>query len=156
MRPRNFTERLASASARRKWLVLGAWMLAVLASAAAIGGLLGSALTTDDDFTGSPEAERAEQVLERAFPPVRADEGFRVDEAVIVSSPRATAGRPALRAASATRSPPTCAPPAPARSAPAPSRTTATARCCSSSWARTSSRSSSASSPRTGTTGSAR
>ena len=86
MRARNFTERLARASARRKWRVVGAWMLAVLASAAAIGGLLGSALTTEDDFTGRPEAQRAEQLLERAFPPLRADRGFRVDEAVIVSS----------------------------------------------------------------------
>jgi putative drug exporter of the RND superfamily len=91
MSPRNFTERLARASARRKWLVLGAWMLAVLASAAAIAGLLGSALTDDDDFTGQPESQRAEQILERAFPPVRADRGFRVDEAVIVSSPRLSA-----------------------------------------------------------------
>src|SRR5215211_5198551 len=88
MSPRNVTERLARASARRRWRVLGAWMLAVLASAAAIGGLLGSALTTDDDFTGRPEAQRAEQLLERAFPPVRADRGFRVDEAVIVTSRR--------------------------------------------------------------------
>jgi len=43
-------------------------------------------VTTDDDFTGRPEAQRAEQVLKRAFPPVRGDRGFRVDEAVIVSS----------------------------------------------------------------------
>ena len=63
----------------------------MLASAAAIGGLLGSALTTEDDFTGRPEAERAERILERAFPPVRADRGFHVDEAVIVSSARAHA-----------------------------------------------------------------
>jgi putative drug exporter of the RND superfamily len=94
MRSGNFTERLARASARRRWLVLGAWMLAVLASAAAIGGLLGSALTDEDDFTGRPEAQRAEQILERAFPPVRADQGFRVDEAVIVSSPSLQADDP--------------------------------------------------------------
>ncbi len=94
MRPGNLTERLARASARRKWLVVGAWFLAVLASAAAIGGLLGSALTTEDDFTGRPEAERAERILERAFPPVRADRAFHVDEAVIVASARATAGEP--------------------------------------------------------------
>ena len=94
MRRGSFTERLARASARRKWLVIAAWMLAVLASAAAIAGLLGSALTTDDDFTGRPEAERAERVLEHAFPPARADRGFRVDEAVIVSSPRLSAEDP--------------------------------------------------------------
>jgi len=87
----NVCERLARAGARRKRLVIGAWVVAVLASAAAIGGLLGSALTTDDDFTGRPEAQRAEQVLESAFPPVRADRGFHVDEAVIVTSPRLSA-----------------------------------------------------------------
>jgi RND superfamily putative drug exporter len=90
----NFTERLARASARRRWLVIAAWMLAVLASAAAIAGLLGPALTMEDDFTGRPEAERAEQVLQRAFPPVRADQGFRVDEAVILPSPRLRAEDP--------------------------------------------------------------
>ena len=97
MSPRNVTERLARASARRRWRVLGAWMLAVVASAAAIAGLLGSALTTEDDFTGRPEAQRAEHILERAFPAVRAERGFRVDEAVIVSSPRHGAHDPAFR-----------------------------------------------------------
>jgi RND superfamily putative drug exporter len=91
MLPSNVTERLARASARRKWRVIAAWMLAVLASAAAIGGLLGSALTTEDDFTGRPEAERAERVLQRAFSPVGADRGFHIDEAVIVSSSRLSA-----------------------------------------------------------------
>ena len=85
------TERLAKASARRRWTVVGVWMLAVLASAAAIAGLLGSALTSDDDFTGQPEAQRAEQALHRAFPPVKRDQGFRVDESVIVSSAAMTA-----------------------------------------------------------------
>jgi uncharacterized membrane protein YdfJ with MMPL/SSD domain len=94
VRVKNVTERLARASTRRKWLVISGWMLAVLASAAAIAGLLGTALTTDDDFTGRPEAQRAEQVLERALPQVRGDRGFRVDEAVIVSSPRTTAEDP--------------------------------------------------------------
>jgi uncharacterized membrane protein YdfJ with MMPL/SSD domain len=94
VRVKNVTERLARASTRRKWLVISGWMLAVLASAAAIAGLLGTALTTDDDFTGRPEAQRAEKVLKRAFPPVRGDRGFRVDEAVIVSSPRTTAEDP--------------------------------------------------------------
>jgi len=88
MSTRNITERLARASAGRPRLVIGAWALGVLAAAAVIAGLLGSALTTDDDFTGHPESQRAEQLLERAFPPVQARDGFRVDEAVIVSSAR--------------------------------------------------------------------
>ena len=91
---RNVTERLARVSARHRWAVVGAWVVVVLLSVVAIAGLLGDALTTDDDFTGRPEAQRAEQVLERAFPPVRADRGFQVDETVIVSSPRMTAGDP--------------------------------------------------------------
>jgi putative drug exporter of the RND superfamily len=90
----NITQRLARASARRRWAVAAAWALAVLLSAAGIAGLLGTALTTDDDFTGQPEAQRAEQVLERAFPPKRASEGFEVDETVIVTSPHMTADDP--------------------------------------------------------------
>jgi putative drug exporter of the RND superfamily len=79
---------------RRRRLVVSAWAVAVLLSAASIAGLLGTALTTDDDFTGQPEAQRAEQILHEAFPPRRAGEGFEVDETVIVSSPRTTADEP--------------------------------------------------------------
>jgi RND superfamily putative drug exporter len=96
--PKNLTERLARFSARRRWTVVSCWALAVLASAAAIAGLLGSALTTDDDFTGRPEAQRAEQVLHAAFPPDKTDRGFEVDETVIVSSPSATADEPRFAA----------------------------------------------------------
>src|SRR3954451_14446226 len=71
LRVKNFTERLARASARRRWPVVGCWLLAVVVSAAAIAGLLGSALTTEDDFTGRPEAQRAELLLKSAFPPPR-------------------------------------------------------------------------------------
>jgi RND superfamily putative drug exporter len=88
---KNVTERLARVSARHRWAVVGSWVVVVLLSAAAVAGLLGSALTTDDDFTGRPEAQRAEQVLRQAFPPTRADRGFDVDETVIVSSERLTA-----------------------------------------------------------------
>ncbi|HEX5781905.1 MAG TPA: MMPL family transporter, partial [Solirubrobacteraceae bacterium] len=69
-------------------------MVVVVLSAVAIAGLLGDALTTDEDFTGRPEAQRAEQTLHAAFPPVRTDRGFEVDETVIVSSSRATADEP--------------------------------------------------------------
>jgi RND superfamily putative drug exporter len=90
MLPPNLTERLARASARHRRLVIAAWLAAVLASAAVIAGLLGSALTTDDDFTGVPESQRAEEILQRAFPPDRG-RAFRVDEAVLVSSSARTA-----------------------------------------------------------------
>ena len=41
------TEALARASARRPWLVIGAWSLVLLASLGAIATLLSDALTTD-------------------------------------------------------------------------------------------------------------
>jgi uncharacterized membrane protein YdfJ with MMPL/SSD domain len=100
MRTRNITERLARWSARRRRLVLGGWALAVVAAAIAIAALLGSALTTEDDFTGRPESQRAEQVLHAAFAPRHAPDGaaaartpaaegeFHADEAVIVTSQR--------------------------------------------------------------------
>jgi uncharacterized membrane protein YdfJ with MMPL/SSD domain len=99
MRTPNFTERLARAGARRRRLVLGGWGLAVLVAAGLIAGLLGSALTTDDDFTGTPESQLARQVLHDAFPPVQSIAGASdVDEAVLVSSPRLRADDPRFRA----------------------------------------------------------
>src|SRR4051794_325935 len=99
MRTPNFTERLARAGARRRRLVLGGWGLAVLVAAGMIAGLLGSALTTDDDFTGMPESQQARQVLRDAFPPERAiASASDVDEAVIVSSSSSAASAAGPRA----------------------------------------------------------
>ena len=95
---RNVTERLARVSARHRWAVVGGWVVVVVLSAVAIAGLLGDALTTDDDFTGRPEAQRAEQTLHAAFPPAKTDRGFEVDETVIVSSAAMTAGDPGFKA----------------------------------------------------------
>src|SRR5687767_5796365 len=95
---KNVTERLARVSARHRWAVVGAWVVVVVRSAAAIAGLLGDALTTDDDFTGRPEAQRAEQTLHAAFPPAKTDRGFEVDETVIVSSAAMTAADPGFKA----------------------------------------------------------
>jgi putative drug exporter of the RND superfamily len=96
MHAANITERLARSSARHRRLILVGWLVAVVASAAAIAGLLGSALTTDDDFTGRPEAQRAEQTLHRAFgtPAGAARRRFTVDEAVLVSSRTLSADDP--------------------------------------------------------------
>ncbi len=100
MRTTNITERLARSSARRRRAVLAGWAVAVLAAALTIAALLGSALTTDDDFTGRPESQRAEQLLHEAFAPkpgavpagaparAGAAREFHADEAVIVTSQR--------------------------------------------------------------------
>jgi len=75
--------------------VLLVWLAAVIAAAVAIGGWLGAALTTDDDFTGMPESRRAQALIDEEFPR-RAGE-FRADEAVNVRSGVATVDDPAFR-----------------------------------------------------------
>ena len=110
MRRSNLTERLARASARRKWLVIGAWALAVLASAAAIAGLLGSALTTEDDFTGRPEAAAGRAGPRARVRRPRAERGFHVDEAVLVTSlARCAADDPRFERRLRDAAPPGCA-----------------------------------------------
>ena len=57
-------ESLARASATRPWRTLGIWLVVLAAGIAGSATLLGPALTTEFDFTNSPEAKRAEQVLQ--------------------------------------------------------------------------------------------
>ena len=79
------TERLARASASRPKLTLAAWLGAFLAAGAAIAMLLGSSLTTDDDFTNRPESTRAEEIADVAFGQQRGD--FHTDVTVVVHVP---------------------------------------------------------------------
>src|ERR687885_354950 len=88
MRRRTWTSELARASARRPGRVLSLWVAAVIAAIVAIGGWLGAALTSDDDFTGMPESRRAQALIDQTFPPRSG--GFHADEAVIVRSRAAT------------------------------------------------------------------
>src|SRR5688500_18199621 len=57
-------ESLAKASSRHPWRTVGVWLALLVAGIASAATLLGPALTTDFDFTNSPEAKRAEQILE--------------------------------------------------------------------------------------------
>jgi putative drug exporter of the RND superfamily len=86
MSPRPPTERLARASAARPKLTLAAWLATFLAAGAVIAMLLGSSLTTDDDFTNRPESKRAEQIIETAFTPEQRGEEFRADATIVVHS----------------------------------------------------------------------
>ncbi|MCH8051372.1 MAG: MMPL family transporter [Chloroflexi bacterium] len=58
------TESLASASARRPWLVIAAWAALFAVSVFLILTLLGDALTTEVRLTNDPESERANAILE--------------------------------------------------------------------------------------------
>ena len=57
-------ESLARASSRRPWRTLTIWLLVLVAAGASASALLGPALTTDFDFTNTPEAKRARLILE--------------------------------------------------------------------------------------------
>ena len=57
-------ESLAKASSRHPWRTVGIWVILLVAGAISAATLLGPALTTDFDFTNSPEAKRAQQLLE--------------------------------------------------------------------------------------------
>lgn len=56
---------LAKASATHPWRTLGIWLVVLALGIAGSATLLGPALTTEFDFTNSPEAKRAEQVLQK-------------------------------------------------------------------------------------------
>ena len=58
------TESLAAASARRPWLVIGAWAVLFAVSVFLIVTLLGDALTTENRITNNPESQRADAILE--------------------------------------------------------------------------------------------
>ena len=57
-------ETLAKASSRHPWRTVIVWVVLLVAGIASAATLLGPALTTDFDFTNSPEAKRAQLLLE--------------------------------------------------------------------------------------------
>ena len=81
----SLTQRLARVSALNPWRVIAVWGLILAASVVAIGGLMGSAFTSDGSITTNPDSARAEQVLADNF-----SQGDRIDEAVIIHSDQLT------------------------------------------------------------------
>ena len=57
-------ETLAKASSRHPWRTVIVWVVLLVMGIASAATLLGPALTTDFDFTNSPEAKRAQLLLE--------------------------------------------------------------------------------------------
>lgn len=86
------TEALAGASARRPWAVIGLWMLVLAGSIVVAVTLLGSALTTEVEFTNNPESQRGEELLEARL---RGPE--QANEIVVVRSPTLTVDDPSFR-----------------------------------------------------------
>ena len=87
------TEGLARASARRPWVTLGLWAVAIAVAGWISSQYLADALTTSADFTNSPEAVQAEELIAERY----GEEG--VTEILILSSEDATVDDPAFEQA---------------------------------------------------------
>src|SRR5215218_6910455 len=99
------TERLARTSARRPWLMIGAWVVAIVLAFGVIGVFLEDALSSEARVTGNPESAQAEQLLAERFPVAEVAAQRDVTEVVVVrgSSPdRAQTIADELRAAGAS------------------------------------------------------
>ncbi|HEU4354503.1 MAG TPA: hypothetical protein VFT27_02835, partial [Actinomycetota bacterium] len=59
------TGSIARASSRHPWRTVGVWLAILVLAGVSAGALLGGALTTDFDFTTTPEAKRALELLEQ-------------------------------------------------------------------------------------------
>ena len=91
---KDLTGRLARASARRPGRTLALWLLVLVLSLGAIGGLLGDTLTTDAEMTNDPESYRAYDLIGEHFPP---DDEY-VNEVVVIRSRTIEVSDPAFRA----------------------------------------------------------
>ncbi len=58
-------EALARASSRHPWRTVGVWFVIFVLAGVSASALLGPVLTTDFDFTNTPEAKEAQQILEQ-------------------------------------------------------------------------------------------
>ena len=99
------TERLARASSRRPWLVIAAWIVAVVVAFGLIATLLDGALSTEAEVTGVTESQRAEELQFERFRPTRAEAERSITEVVVVrgaSPERAASLAEELRAAGAS------------------------------------------------------
>jgi putative drug exporter of the RND superfamily len=87
---RSAPQRLARASARRPWLIVGLWIATIAVSRMVSSQFLGDALTTEVDFTNDPEAKRATELIEQRFGDAGETEVF------ILSSDGATVMQPSF------------------------------------------------------------
>jgi putative drug exporter of the RND superfamily len=92
MRSRLSPRRLAAVSVARPRRVLAVWGAVALVGFVLIGGLLGSALSSEGDVTNNPESKRAEELIDARLP-----ERDALDELVIVRADEVTVTDPAFR-----------------------------------------------------------
>ena len=83
---------LARACARRPWMVIGAWVLALALAGVAAVGWLGGSLTSEFGLANDPESVRGQELLDARMPGANP-----VSETVVVRSETATVDAPAFR-----------------------------------------------------------
>ncbi len=91
------TERLARACSTRPGRVLAIWLVAVIASFGVIGMFLGDVVTSDVEITSETESNRANELLDRAFPESPAERERQISEIVVVRTARAGVDAPEAR-----------------------------------------------------------
>ncbi len=87
------TSSLARGSARRPWLTVGIWMLALLAAGGIIAFVLPGSLTAQYSFLGNPDSKRGLDLTEQ-----RLNLPQKANEIVIVRSQKMSASDPAFQA----------------------------------------------------------
>jgi putative drug exporter of the RND superfamily len=93
MRSRRLSpRRLAAIAVARPRRVLAVWGVVALVGFVLIGGLLGSALSSEADVTSNPESKQAQDLIDERFPDRDA-----LDELVIVRSEEVTVTAPEFR-----------------------------------------------------------
>src|SRR5215217_6787669 len=88
------TERLAVWSARRPWLTVAGWGLALVAAGALSAAFLGDALSGDEEVTSETESRRADELAFERFADDRGGREAGATEVVVVRSPQSTLDDP--------------------------------------------------------------
>jgi RND superfamily putative drug exporter len=89
------TERLARASSRRPWLVVGLWLVAIFTAFVLVAMFL--AFEGEAEITRTTESKQAERILEEGFPGEAAS-GLAISEVVVVRAQGGDVGTEATRA----------------------------------------------------------
>jgi RND superfamily putative drug exporter len=92
MKNGSWTEKLARACARRPWVTVSIWVVAMAVAVIAVVNLLGGALVTDAEFTSAPESMVAYNLMNERL---GTDESM-MDEMIIVRSDTLTVDDPAF------------------------------------------------------------
>jgi uncharacterized membrane protein YdfJ with MMPL/SSD domain len=94
-RRRELTEKLARVSSRRPWLVVGLWLLVILAAFALVATFL--AFEGEAEITRTTESKQADEILDEGFPQEAGRTEQAITEVVVVRAEDGEVGSAATR-----------------------------------------------------------